>query len=78
MINLIQHEGVSLLALSVEEACEFSSIGRTTFYELMKSNQIPARKCGRRTIILLDGLHHALKSLPLANHRRIARPKQDE
>jgi excisionase family DNA binding protein len=54
------------VALSVEEACKLSSLGRTTFYKLMKSGLITARKCGNRTIILWDELEQALKSLPLA------------
>jgi excisionase family DNA binding protein len=54
------------VALSVEEACKRSSLGRTTFYKLMKSGLITARKCGNRTIILWDELEQALKSLPLA------------
>jgi excisionase family DNA binding protein len=52
------------LALSVTEACERSSIGRTTLYKLLKSGQITAHKCGRRTIILPDELCQGLKSLP--------------
>jgi excisionase family DNA binding protein len=51
-------------ALSVNEAIKFSGIGRTKFYELLKNNQIPARKCGRRTIILKCELEEFLKSLP--------------
>ena len=53
------------LALSVKEACELSSLGRTKFYQLLKANKIPARKCGRRTIVLRVELEEALKSLPL-------------
>jgi len=52
------------LALSITEACARSSIGRTTFYKLLKGGQIPAHKCGRRTIILPDELRQALESLP--------------
>jgi excisionase family DNA binding protein len=52
------------LALSIEDACKVSSLGRTKFYELLKNNFIPARKCGRRTLILRSELEEALRSLP--------------
>lgn len=53
-------------ALSVKEACRYISLGRTSFYKLVKSGQITARKCGCRTIVLADELDLALKSLPRA------------
>ena len=52
------------LAYSVAEACEASGIGRTTLYDLIKSGKLVARKCGRRTVILVDDLAAALKNLP--------------
>jgi excisionase family DNA binding protein len=66
MADCMPREIADSIALSVEEACELTSLGRTTFYGLMKSKKIPARKCGRRTIIILDELYQALKSLPRA------------
>ena len=66
MLNEFLHEAAEPLALSIEEACELSWLGRTTIYELIGSKKLPARKCGRRTIILLDELKEALKSLPRA------------
>jgi excisionase family DNA binding protein len=64
------------LALSIKQACELSSIGRTKFYELLKNNQIPARKCGRKTLILRIELEQALKALPRAGgpHEREENP----
>jgi excisionase family DNA binding protein len=53
-------------ALSVKEAIKFSGIGRTKFYELLKAKLIPARKCGRRTLVLRSELEEAIKSLPPA------------
>jgi excisionase family DNA binding protein len=66
MPNSVLREGANLLALSVEDACKYSSLGRTTFYKHVKLGHIPARKCGRRTIVLRDELDQALKSLPRA------------
>jgi excisionase family DNA binding protein len=66
MPNLFPLDGVEPRVLSVKEACRFITVGRTSFYKLVKSGQIPTRKCGCRTIVLVDELHHALKSLPRA------------
>ena len=44
MPKLVPREIAYSLALSVKEACEFSSLG-TTLYKLMKSGKITARKC---------------------------------
>jgi len=59
------HEVAEPFALSIKDACKLSSLGRTKFYQLLKNNKIPARKCGRRTIILRSELEEALNSLPL-------------
>jgi excisionase family DNA binding protein len=66
MSNKLPHDGAKPRALSVKEACRYISLGRTSFYKLVKSGQIPARKCGCRTIVLADELDQALKSLPFA------------
>jgi excisionase family DNA binding protein len=64
MVDVVPRELTNSLGLSVREACARSSIGRTTFYKLLKCGQIPAHKCGRRTVILPDELRQALESLP--------------
>lgn len=64
MANFVPREIADTSTLSVEEVCQLIGIGRTTFYKHLKSGKIPARKCGRRTIVLLHELHEALKSLP--------------
>jgi len=66
MPKLEPRELAHSLALSVKEACEFSSLGRTTLYKLMKSGKITAYKCESRTIILWDEFERELKSLPRA------------
>ena len=62
----LPRKSAGTIALSVKEACETSSLGRTTFYKLLKSHRIPAHKCGRRTLVLLGELEEMLNSLPLA------------
>jgi excisionase family DNA binding protein len=52
------------LAHTIAEASARSGIGRTTIYELINSGKLPARKRGRRTLILSDDLRRCLESLP--------------
>jgi hypothetical protein len=52
------------LALSVEDAVEASSIGRSTLYCAISSGDLIARKRGRRTIILKGDLARFLEALP--------------
>jgi excisionase family DNA binding protein len=52
------------LAHTVAEACARSGIGRTAIYELINTGQLPARKRGRRTLILTEDLQQCLQSLP--------------
>jgi excisionase family DNA binding protein len=66
MTNKLPHDVADRRALSVKEVCKYISLGRTSFYKLVKSGQIPARKCGRRTIVLPSELEQALESLPRA------------
>lgn len=51
------------IALSIEQALEVSNLGRTKLYELLKSGSLPARKLGRRTLILQSDLDAFLTSL---------------
>ena len=53
-----------MLALSIDEACARSGVGRTTIYEMIKTGRLLARKCGRRTLILTDDLQRCLETLP--------------
>lgn len=41
------------LAVSVNEACRITSIGRTKLYAMMSAGDLPYRKIGSRTIILM-------------------------
>jgi excisionase family DNA binding protein len=66
MYKSVPGESANWRALSVNQACALSGIGRTNFYKLLKNGKITAHKCGGRTIILSDELHQALKALPRA------------
>jgi len=52
----MQRQIADSFALSVKEACESISIGRTSFYKYVKLKIIPAHKIGSRTIVLVDEL----------------------
>lgn len=52
------------LAFRIEEAADLSGIGRTTLYAAIKSGDLTAHKCGRRTIVLFDDLRRYLNRLP--------------
>ena len=52
------------LAHTIAEASARSGIGRTAIYELINTGQLPARKRGRRTLILAEDLQRCLQSLP--------------
>jgi excisionase family DNA binding protein len=52
------------LAHTIAEASARSGIGRTAIYELINTGQLPARKRGRRTLILTDDLRRCLEALP--------------
>jgi excisionase family DNA binding protein len=58
------------IALTIAEACATARIGRTVLYELIREGKLPARKCGRRTVILADDLRHWIDGLPAIKPRQ--------
>lgn len=53
------------LSYSIPEFCEKTSLGRSTVYEMLASKQLPARKCGSRTIITHADAISFIQSLPV-------------
>lgn len=45
------------LGYSIREACEASSLGRTTLYEHIRAKRLKAVRIGGRTVIPADSLH---------------------
>lgn len=45
------------LAYSIREACQVSSLGRTTIYAHIAARRLEARRIGGRTIIPAASLH---------------------
>jgi hypothetical protein len=52
------------LALSIAEVVRASGLCRTLVYGEIRAGRLPARKCGRRTIILRQDLEAFLQRLP--------------
>lgn len=45
------------IAYSIKEACEASSLGRTTLYAHIAANRLRAVRIGGRTVIPAESLH---------------------
>lgn len=45
------------IAYSIKEACQASSLGRTTLYAHISANRLKAVRIGGRTVIPADSLH---------------------
>jgi len=54
------------LACTIAAATKIVGLSRTVIYELIKRNEIEARKAGRRTLILTASLSDYLSRLPRA------------
>jgi len=61
-----------LVSLTPREAAQAASMGVTKFYQLLNSGALPARKCGRSTLILRTDLEAYLASLPAYQPKRTA------
>ena len=51
------------LSYSIEETCKITGLGRTKLYEAINKGLLPAKKYGRRTIILKTDIEEFLDSL---------------
>lgn len=52
------------LSLSIEEVQIATGIGRTSLYEIINSGRLPAKKWGKRTLVLESDLRTFLSGLP--------------
>jgi len=51
-------------ALSVEQACAITGLGKTKIYELVGSRALKTRRLGRRRLVLRRDLQEFLEKLP--------------
>ena len=49
------------IALKVEEAAEYTGIGRNTMRELVKAKKLPVLYVGRKHLIRIDALNEFMK-----------------
>jgi excisionase family DNA binding protein len=52
------------LLLTVAECCRITAIGRTKFYDLVASGEIPVRKLGKKTLVSTADLKQWAARLP--------------
>jgi len=52
------------LLLTVPQCCQMAAIGRTKFYELVASGEIPVRKIGKKTLVAASDLQDWVERLP--------------
>ena len=52
-------------AFSVRDFCQWAGIGRTAFYEELKTGRLAAKKFGKRTLIPIAEAHRWLEGLPV-------------
>ena len=52
------------LAVSIAEAVRLTGIGRSSLYEAIRRGDLPIRKSGRRTLLLMEDLRQWLSGLP--------------
>jgi excisionase family DNA binding protein len=52
------------LAHTIAEVRALTGIGRTTIYDLIRTGKLPARKLGKKTLILHHDLRELLERLP--------------
>jgi excisionase family DNA binding protein len=60
------------LARSPEDAARHAGVGRTKIFEAIREGNLPARKLGRRTLVLDADLRAWLSNLPLAGSQASA------
>ncbi|PZP56476.1 MAG: DNA-binding protein [Micavibrio aeruginosavorus] len=51
------------ITINIDEALLLSGLGKTKFYELLKSGEIKGKKLGARTLILRSDLEEFLNNL---------------
>jgi len=55
---------VDQLLYSIGQCCRLAAIGRTKFYELIGSGEIPVRKVGKRTLVAAADLKQWVERIP--------------
>ena len=60
------------LAISIGESAHRSGMGRTAIYDAINRGDLPLRKVGRRSLILVSDLQAWINSWPTATPSKLA------
>jgi|RhiMetdeSRZDD1v2_1073273.scaffolds.fasta_scaffold3899280_2 excisionase family DNA binding protein len=63
------------LAVSIGEAVRLTGIGRSSLYEAIRRGDLPIRKSGRRTLLLMEDLRQWLAGLPAPHGSEVRRER---
>jgi putative DNA primase/helicase len=64
---------VQTLAVSIAEAVRLTGIGRSSLYEAIRRGDLPIRKSGRRTLLLMEDLRQWVAGLPAPHGSEVRR-----
>ena len=59
-------DNVTPMLLSVQDACKFAGVGKTTLFGMLKRGEIEGRKAGARTLVVTESLRRWADGLPPA------------
>jgi excisionase family DNA binding protein len=57
------------LLCTIAQCCRMAAIGRTKFYELVASGEIPVRKVGKKTLVAAADLRNWVERLPAIDRK---------
>jgi excisionase family DNA binding protein len=57
------------IAVSINEACKWAGIGRSSIYQAIRRGELPIRKSGRRSLVLMADLQRWISELPTSEAR---------
>jgi excisionase family DNA binding protein len=63
------------LLLTIPECCRLAAIGKTKFYELVASGEIPVRKIGKKSLVAAADLKRWADRLPAISVKSTDRTK---
>lgn len=67
---ILKEKQMTNIGLSIEQVTEATGLGRTKIYALLKDGVLPAKKIGKRTLVLksdLEAFLAGLTSYPIRN-----------
>jgi excisionase family DNA binding protein len=63
-------EEIEVMAYTVDEACQAARISRASLYRAIRNGELPLRKHGARSLILMQDLCDFVRSRPIQLPRR--------